>query len=78
MEQTPEATIREIAKRYEGQLITRQMVEQMSGGAFTAKSMVTLDSQGKGISGGFIVGKKTCYPLDNVVDWLISRVRTIN
>lgn len=70
---TAEQTIREVAAQYEGKLMTRRMVEQMSGGAYTAKSLVNLDSRGLGIEGGFLVGKKICYPLGNVVDWLISK-----
>lgn len=75
---TAEETIRKVAENYQGQIITRKVVEQMSGGAFTAKSLVTLDCQGKGIPGGFKVGKKVAYPLDMVTDWLISKVKTDN
>lgn len=59
---------------YGSPFISRDKVESFTGGAVKARHLANLDSQGVGVPGAFKVGRRQCYPVDSLVDWLVSRL----
>ena len=64
----------ELAKAWGSPYVTRNKLEEFSGGMTTPSSMAVFDSQGNGIEERFIVNRKTAYHTKDVVKWLESRV----
>jgi hypothetical protein len=76
-EQRRESAIAEIKKAMagcEGTFVPRDKVESLTNGAISSKWLANLDCLGKGPKGAFKVGRKQCYPIDSLTDWLISRL----
>jgi hypothetical protein len=56
-------------------VITREKLEEITGGLLKASTMRNLDCQGKGISGGKRVGQRTfVYPVENVIAFLDAKL----
>jgi hypothetical protein len=68
------SVIRSAAAKFQGTFICRENVEGFTGGAVRARHLANLDSQGLGVPNSFKVGRRQCYPIDSLVDWLISRL----
>lgn len=68
------AVIRSAAAKYEGGFVTREVVKEMTCGVMKPAYLAILDSRGQGIPGAFKIGRKQCYPVAEVVTWLISRI----
>lgn len=62
------------AEKYESTFITRDRVESFTGGAIRARTLANLDSLGKGIPGAFKLGRRQCYPIKNLIAWLVQRL----
>jgi len=72
--ETASEVIKMAARKFNGSFICRDKVEEFTGGAIKAGHLANLDSQGSGVPGAFKVGRRQCYPVDSLVDWLISRL----
>lgn len=68
------AVIKAAAAKAEGTFICRDKVESFTGGAIKARHLANLDCRNQGVVGAFKVGRRQCYPVDALVDWLISRL----
>jgi hypothetical protein len=66
--------IRASAAKYGSTYISRDKVEMFTGGAIRARNLANLDSLGKGVPGAFKLGRRQCYPIANLVQWLIDRL----
>jgi hypothetical protein len=66
--------IQECANRWPSQMVARTEIPNFTGGALAARTVGNHDSAGTGVQGAFKIGKKTVYPKDNLVAWLISRL----
>jgi len=64
----------QLAEKWPSAIVSRDKVEDFSGGAIKAKYLANLDSQGEGPKGRFRVGRKIVYPVRNFVKWLEDRV----
>ncbi len=52
--------------------MTRKSVHEVSGGLVAVSSLATYDCQGRGIKGKRLIGKKACYPKNEVFQWLMA------
>lgn len=66
--------IRASAAKHGSTYISRDKVEMFTGGAIRARNLANLDSLGKGVPGAFKLGRRQCYPVENLVQWLIDRL----
>lgn len=65
--------IKAIADRWKSNIVSRREVELFTGGAVTARNLANLDCKGEGPDGSFYIGRNRVYPVNAMVDWLISR-----
>ena len=54
-------------------IVSRTEAEAFTGGVISEKYLANLDSQGKGPSGRFRMGRKVAYPVTEFVEWLKKR-----
>lgn len=66
--------IRAAAAKYSSTIICRDEVPAFTGGALSSAYMANLDSSGEGPANPFKMGRRQCYPVDSLVEWLISRL----
>ncbi|MDR3631385.1 MAG: hypothetical protein P4L42_13735 [Desulfocapsaceae bacterium] len=66
--------IRQAAAKYPSTIICRDEVPSFTGGALSAGYLANLDSKGEGPANPFKFGRRQCYPVDSLVNWLISRL----
>jgi hypothetical protein len=66
--------IRASAAKYGSTYISRDKVEDFTGGAIRARNIANLDSLGQGPRGAFKLGRRQCYPVENLIEWLLSRL----
>ena len=63
----------EMAARWPSAFVSRDQVEQFTGGMIKPRYLANLDSAGKGPQGGVRCGRKVAYPVKKFVMWLESR-----
>jgi hypothetical protein len=70
------AVIESAARKYGSTFITRDQISEFTGGAFSPRYMANLDcrKEGVGVPNSFKVGRRKCYPIDSLCEWLISRL----
>ncbi len=66
--------ILEAGKRWPSTIITRKEINRFTGGVIAPGTLANLDSQKRGIPGAFRIGRTVAYPVDQVCEWLISRL----
>jgi hypothetical protein len=71
---SPEEIIKKAADKWPSSVVARSEVKTFSGGLVSAGTMANHDSQGNGPEGAFCVGRKKCYPVESLCDWLIERI----
>ena len=71
-------TIRAAADKWPSSLVARSEIKAFSGGLFSPGTMANADSQGTGPDGAFRVGRKKCYPVESLCDWLIERISEVH
>ena len=63
----------EMKARWPSAIVSRQEAGQFSGGAVSPKFLANVDSLKQGPKRRFNIGKKVCYPVDSLIDWLRAR-----
>jgi hypothetical protein len=63
----------EMADKWPSSIVARTDVKAFSGGVLHPRTMANLDSAGNGCPGRFKIGKKTVYPVDELIKWLIEK-----
>lgn len=58
--------------------VTRKELKKLTGGLMCGRTMAILDQTGKGIKNREIIGRKTVYHIDDVIDWLKNNVKFVN
>ncbi len=66
-------SIRACANHWPSRIVARSEIPNFTGGAIAARSIANHDSAGTGVHGAFKIGRTVVYPIDNLVEWLISR-----
>jgi hypothetical protein len=69
---------KELADRWPSAWVSRQEIGTFTGGVISEKYAANLDSRGLGIKGRIRVGRKVCYPVSNLIEWLESRATRLN
>ena len=75
MDKINRISLNKLADSWPSPFVTRNKIAEFSGGMVTPVSMAVFDSKGKGVADRFIVNRKTCYPVDSLVQWRESRVQ---
>jgi hypothetical protein len=70
-------SLQALADKWPAPVVVREKIEIFSGGAITVKTIANLDSAGLGPKGRFRIGRKVCYPVNELVNWLESRSSSI-
>ena len=60
-------------ERWPSAVVARQEMKSFTGGAVSDRYLANLDAQGAGPEGRFNIGRKVCYPVENVIKWLEKR-----
>ena len=68
------AVIRQAGEKCKSTFICRDKIGDFTGGAISAGYIANLDSIGEGPEGAFKAGRRQCYPVESLVNWLISRL----
>lgn len=68
-----EKAIRQMAEKWPASFVAREQLKEFSGGSVSPGSAANLDSQGLGPKDAFKIGRKVCYPLESLIEWLIER-----
>lgn len=55
-------------------IVPRSDIGRATGGILSSKTMSNMDARGEGIKTKLNVGRKRCYPVDDVVDYVATRV----
>lgn len=67
-------SIKATGEKWPSGFVARTSIKSFSGGLYSTGYCANLDSQNKGIPGAFRVGRCIAYPVDSVVNWLISKI----
>ena len=63
----------EMKVRWPSAIVSRQEAGQFSGGAVSPKFLANADSLKEGPKGRFNIGRRVCYPVDSLINWLRAR-----
>jgi hypothetical protein len=55
-------------------LVPRSDIDRATGGILNSRTMSNLDTRGTGIKIKFNVGKKRCYPIEAIVEFIAARI----
>ena len=64
---------REMKARWPSAIVSRQEAGRFSGGAVSPKLLANADCEQTGPAGRFNIGRKVCYPVNCLIDWLRAR-----
>lgn len=64
---------KEQAAKWPSTWVSRREIENFTGGAVSAKFMANCDSAGVGPGGRFKIGRSVCYPVNELLVWLLAR-----
>lgn len=60
----------QMATKWPSAVIARAEVGKFTGGGISPKSLANYDSQGTGPREKFVIGRRVCYPVSALVQWL--------
>lgn len=55
-------------------VVARSEVRKFTGGIFSPRTLANLDSKGEGPRGRLRLGRKVCYPKNELIEWLLERL----
>lgn len=58
-------------------VITRSQVKEFSGGLISPRTLANMDSLGTGPARRFKIGKKVCYYVDDLIEWLEDLIEEV-
>jgi len=64
---------REFAAKWPSPVVARTELDRFSGGLLNCRTEANRDSLGVGIPGRFRVGRKICYPVKAVIQYMRER-----
>ena len=62
-----------LAEKWQSTIVAREQVPVFTGGAISAGRMANLDCSGEGPEQRIRIGRKICYPIESLIDWLVAR-----
>lgn len=69
--------LKSMGERWPSAWVARTEIERFSGGLISERYIANLDSVGKGPEGRFRSGRKVCYPVSRLIEWLEARSEPI-
>jgi hypothetical protein len=69
--------ISSLKNKWPSTLVSRDAVDQFSGGLISPRYLANLDCRGLGPSERIRVGRKVAYPIDALCNWLAARSKTL-
>ncbi|MDR2157897.1 MAG: hypothetical protein LBO02_01105 [Holosporaceae bacterium] len=66
-----------LKKHCHAEYVCRNQLRDITGGIISGKTMAKLDIKGKGIKNRKIIGKRTIYRIDDLVQWLENNTRRV-
>ena len=75
MMKVKEIDLSSLGQKWSSAYVTRNKVEEFTGGMITAGSIANFDSKGNGPEERFIINRKTAYPVGSLIQWLEKRAR---
>jgi hypothetical protein len=66
-----------MAEKWSSVWVARNEVYKFTGGAMSAGYIANLDCRGLGPKGRIRIGRKVCYPVDQLLDWLEKRTTNL-
>lgn len=69
---------KDMAVRWPSSIIARAEVEKFTGGGIKPKTLANADSKGVGPKGRFLVGRRVCYPVQSLLEFLSQNVKEID
>ena len=66
-----------LAEKWNSSVITRNKIEEWTGGLISAGYLANLDAAGMGPPGRFRSGRKVCYEIGPFIKWLENRSEVI-
>lgn len=66
-----------LATKWPSSVVTRNKIEEFSGGLIKPGRLANLDCKGQGPAGRLRIGRKVCYPVSNVIEWLENRASSL-
>jgi hypothetical protein len=67
----------DLAARWPSPIIARAEVKKFTGGGISAKTLANADSKRIGPEGRFFVGRRVCYTVVALVDWLRQNAKNV-
>ena len=64
-----------MAEKWPSSIVSRSEVGTFSGGAVSPKFLANADSAGFGPAEKIMIGKRVCYPVNALTDWLRARAK---
>jgi hypothetical protein len=68
-------TIKKAANTWPSSFVSRKEIRAFTGGIISQGTIANLDCKGEGPSGAFKIGRHVAYPVDSLIDWLVSRIK---
>ncbi len=62
-----------MAERWSSPVVARKELGKFTGGILSGRTAANFDCKGTGIPGRFTLLSQTCYPVENVVEWLKTK-----
>ena len=68
----------ELSRKWPSPIVARTQIKIFTGGAVAVGTLANADSRGEGPSGRFTIGKKVCYPVASVIEWLERKANPVH
>ena len=67
-----------MAARWPSSIVARAEVKNFTGGGISSKTLANADSKGIGPAGRFLVGRRICYTVPALLEWLRNHGKKVN
>ena len=71
------SVFQEMSVKWPSALVARSEVKRFTGGALSGGHLANEDSRGRGPGERVLVGKRVCYPVKALVQWLEQRAKAL-
>lgn len=62
----------DMVEKWPSTVVARCEIKQFTGGALSRKTLSKYDTEGNGPRGKFILGRRVCYPINQLIEWIKS------
>ena len=65
----------DMVARWPSSIVARAEVKNFTGGGISPKTIANADSEGNGPATRLLIGRRVCYPVSDLVEWLRKNAR---